>query len=302
MCRKLLFLITVLGLVGTAWADDINPPPWRGTPGSTVSQWTYDNPPPVIWDMYPRLDAPDYGWFVPHPEKGDPGNFLERAIDEGWITGWWEMSTWHEGYGDAAYYEDNFSMQLFGQYQWLPTFFGRTGVLYFDMGSWDIYNFWSMQPAKDMWVQLTWQPWNRGSVIEFYYEMEYSTLGPLTWTPLTWTQPGWSQPWWWCGSECGWEGGWEGGFWEGGWTNNEVWNMIEGDLIAFETIALEGDWRVDKFLIELSPNPVKESFGLFPSGPIAIDQIVFDTICIPEPVTIALLGLGGLALLRRKKR
>ena len=32
-----------------------------------------------------------------------------------------------------------------------------------------------------------------------------------------------------------------------------------------------------------------------------VDQIVIDTICIPEPVTVCLLGLGALALLRKRR-
>ena len=37
-------------------------------------------------------------------------------------------------------------------------------------------------------------------------------------------------------------------------------------------------------------------------GDVFVDQLVVDTICIPEPATMSLLALGGLALLRRKRR
>ena len=32
-----------------------------------------------------------------------------------------------------------------------------------------------------------------------------------------------------------------------------------------------------------------------------IDELVIDTICVPEPATIFLLGLGGMALLRKRR-
>jgi len=33
-----------------------------------------------------------------------------------------------------------------------------------------------------------------------------------------------------------------------------------------------------------------------------VDQLVIDTRCAPEPATMALLGLGGLGMLFRRKR
>ncbi len=35
-------LVAVLAVAGTALADDLNPPPWRGDPGSTFQHWTFD--------------------------------------------------------------------------------------------------------------------------------------------------------------------------------------------------------------------------------------------------------------------
>jgi hypothetical protein len=58
-------------------------------------------------------------------------------------------------------------------------------------------------------------------------------------------------------------------------------------------------WYHSTYLIHLEPNPDFEVVRV--DGAIMVDEIVIDTICIPEPASLALLGLGGLALLRRKR-
>ena len=61
--------------------------------------------------------------------------------------------------------------------------------------------------------------------------------------------------------------------------------------------------RTDKWHIE--PNPDEEWINyhwLIGDGDvIALDYVNVYTICVPEPMTIALLGLGGLVLRRRRK-
>ena len=57
-------------------------------------------------------------------------------------------------------------------------------------------------------------------------------------------------------------------------------------------------WYHSTFVIHLEPNPAFEIVRI--DGAIMVDQIVIDTICAPEPVTLVMLGIGGL-LLRRKR-
>ena len=55
--------------------------------------------------------------------------------------------------------------------------------------------------------------------------------------------------------------------------------------------------------ILIEPNPASEVIYIMPGTCTGwVDQIVIDTICtVPEPTTIFLLGLGGLALLRKRR-
>ncbi|MFH1419847.1 MAG: PEP-CTERM sorting domain-containing protein [Planctomycetota bacterium] len=65
---------------------------------------------------------------------------------------------------------------------------------------------------------------------------------------------------------------------------------------------LGGGWYYDWILYRYDYNPDSEILTLTNDfGDVYIDQIVIDTICIPEPATLSLLAIGGLALLRRRR-
>lgn len=59
------------------------------------------------------------------------------------------------------------------------------------------------------------------------------------------------------------------------------------------------EWWHSTYKIRIYPNPAWEVVRI--DGTIMVDQIVIDTICVPEPATMALLGLGSLVLLRRRR-
>jgi hypothetical protein len=65
-----------------------------------------------------------------------------------------------------------------------------------------------------------------------------------------------------------------------------------------EDTSLNG-WTESWFVINLSPNPPEEWITI--KGNIIVDHLVIDTQCIPEPATVALLGLGALVVFRRKR-
>lgn len=76
-------------------------------------------------------------------------------------------------------------------------------------------------------------------------------------------------------------------------------------LKDYSTYAAGDGWTYFTYLFEITPQPDWEVVGLNMSVPtgeyIAVDQLAIDTRCIPEPATVLLLGLGGIALLRRRR-
>ena len=57
-------------------------------------------------------------------------------------------------------------------------------------------------------------------------------------------------------------------------------------------------WHHTTYLYEITPNPMFETIWI--TGSVAVDNVVIDTICIPEPATIAISAIGAIFL--RKNR
>ncbi|MDP6636479.1 MAG: PEP-CTERM sorting domain-containing protein [Phycisphaerae bacterium] len=61
-------------------------------------------------------------------------------------------------------------------------------------------------------------------------------------------------------------------------------------------------WYTYNYGLSIRPNPEFEDIVIdVPAGTI-IDQIVVDTICTPEPATLSFLAIGGLAVLRKRRK
>jgi len=87
------------------------------------------------------------------------------------------------------------------------------------------------------------------------------------------------------------------------WVKTAQWDDFT--KIYTEDIDLGNGWtkRVDVWQFEPNPDWERICYGFNPEvtgAPAAIDSIAVSTICVPEPMTLGLLGLG-FAALRRKK-
>lgn len=75
--------------------------------------------------------------------------------------------------------------------------------------------------------------------------------------------------------------------------------MIPGTLLS-ETLLDDLGWYHSTFQIVLQPNPIQELVHVY--GAIYLDEMVIDTICIPEPATLGFMAVGGLFLLGLRKK
>ncbi|MHC4060649.1 MAG: PEP-CTERM sorting domain-containing protein [Planctomycetota bacterium] len=66
-----------------------------------------------------------------------------------------------------------------------------------------------------------------------------------------------------------------------------------------DSVGQDG-WVSSLFMIDIWPNPSEEWISI--KGDIMVDELAIDTYCIPEPVTILLLGCGGALITLTGKR
>jgi hypothetical protein len=86
-----------------------------------------------------------------------------------------------------------------------------------------------------------------------------------------------------------------------GWNPNAT--TTEYAAVPVLTSLPDGNgWVTSAYDFDFQPNPYNEKIELKFGDTTFIDQVVIDTICIPEPATVLLLGLGCLTMICRKRR
>lgn len=81
----------------------------------------------------------------------------------------------------------------------------------------------------------------------------------------------------------------------------DVIQLLSEETIDLEPTGVQGAdpyWHHTTYLYAIYPNPAIEFIDI--AGSIWVDELVVDTICLPEPVTLALLGFGAVLLRKRK--
>ena len=83
-------------------------------------------------------------------------------------------------------------------------------------------------------------------------------------------------------------------------TVSEVESGAESEIIGGALIDEENEWSQTTHQMFLYPNPSHETIVI--TGDIWVDEVIVDTICIPEPTVVLMLSLGAFVTRRRPKR
>ena len=165
-----------------------------------------------------------------------------------------------EDFWQLSSFDDPYIDTYYGDAYWLDQFEGRDGVL---------------------------NPWG-SDVVQIHLD-NYNCYNPVKYMYLQIT-------WWTDGSQ-------------GGRPLPMVWDAYSphgdvtwSDAVATDEFELGDGWWYSRWYIEMWPNPEWEWVNFIPdwSETMYIDQIVVDTLCIPAPGVLALLGVA--ALIRRRRR
>jgi hypothetical protein len=84
------------------------------------------------------------------------------------------------------------------------------------------------------------------------------------------------------------------------WEETEAWSVSLDEITAdLQWLAMDGSQPVDKVVISVTPkepwDPIYNEYGYF-----GMDDLSFEEVIVPEPMTLLLLTLGA-ALIRRQK-
>ena len=87
-----------------------------------------------------------------------------------------------------------------------------------------------------------------------------------------------------------------------GWDIPIVTIPTAESVTKVDSYTLANGYLHDTYHIIIRPNPPEEIIDLLSiQCAMYVDQIIVDTICLPEPATVSMLGLGLLALLKKRK-
>jgi hypothetical protein len=181
MFRKFVLLMFLVTFVGTAsFAEDLNPPPWAGAPGSVyvLEEFNEDSP---AFSFNAWANIPEDQLMVPHPE----GYWINPDRSE-WL--WEDFENVREHYGE--YESPVWSNQGWktNRAEWHEEYEGRHGVFQTPGFGVEIANF-EGEGTKHIWIQMvkTGDP-HEGAEVEgepdsegefFFQEMEFELINEI---------------------------------------------------------------------------------------------------------------------------